>query len=450
VLVSIGVLSVPADAAVSPARNFSKKFKIVLTVVQEKCMACHTRNFNLPFYSRIPGIKEIIEKDYRDGLRALNLTGEFAFNKPLPGTISEAALAKMEWVIQNDTMPPAKFAVVHWGSRLKDGEKKTILEWVGLVRARYYATGTASPKMAREPLQPLPESVPVNFPKVDLGKKLFEDKRLSGDNTVACVGCHAHEKAGTDNRRFSEGVRGQTGIVNAPSVYNALFNIRQFWDGRAADLQEQAGGPPFNPVEMDSVDWDQIIAKLAADDALTGEFEAVYPDGWSGKNITDAIAEYEKILLTPDSRFDRWLRGKGYALTPEERSGYERFKAYRCATCHVGKAIGGQSFEYMDLKRDYFADRGSPLDSDIGLKGFTGKNEDLHKFKVPSLRNVELTWPYFHDGTVATLDEAVRLMGIYLSGIDVPDVDRKRIVAFLRTLTGEYRGRALRGSPVEN
>jgi cytochrome c peroxidase len=447
---AVVVLSGPADAAVSSARNFSQKFGMVLTVMQEKCMACHTRNYNLPFYARIPGIKEIIEKDYRDGLRALNLTGEFAFNKPLPGKISEVALAKMEWVVLNDTMPPAKFAMVHWGSRLNDGEKKAILEWVRIVRARYYATGTASQKMAREPLQPVPESVPVNFPKVDIGKKLFEDKRLSGDNTVACVTCHDHEKAGTDNRRFSEGVRGQSGDVNAPAVYNALFNIRQFWNGRAADLQEQAGSPPFNPVEMDSREWDQIIAKLAGDVELTREFKAVYPDGWSGKNITDAIAEYEKILLTPNSRFDRWLRGKRYALSPEERKGYDRFKAYRCATCHVGKAVGGQSFEYMDLKKNYFADRGSPLASDVGLKGFTGKDDDLHKFKVPSLRNVELTWPYFHDGAAATLDEAVRVMGVYLSGLDVPGVDRKLIVAFLRTLTGEFHGLRLSGKAVEN
>jgi cytochrome c peroxidase len=447
---SVVVLSGAADAAVSSARNFSRKFGVVLTVVQEKCMACHTRNYDLPFYARIPGIKEIIENDYRNGLRALNLTGEFAFNKPLPGKISEVALAKTEWVVLNDTMPPAKFAMVHWGSRLKDGEKKALLDWVRTVRVRYYATGTASEKMAREPLQPMPESVPVDFPKVDIGKKLCEDQRLSVDNTVACATCHDHKKAGTDNRRFSEGVRGQSGNVNAPTVYNALFNVRQFWDGRAADLQEQAGVPPFNPVEMDSRDWDQIIAKFAADAELTEEFKAVYPDGWSGKNITDAIAEYEKILLTPDSRLDKWLRGKGYALSLEEKKGYERFKAYRCATCHVGKAVGGQSFEYMDLKKDYFADRGSPLASDAGLKGFTGKDEDLHKFKVPSLRNVELTWPYFHDGTAETLDEAVRVMGVYLSGLDVPMVDRRLIVAFLRTLTGEYHGQRLGGKAVEN
>jgi cytochrome c peroxidase len=449
-MAAVMVVPGPVDAAVSPTGDFSKRFGVVLDVVQEKCMACHTRNHNLPFYARIPGIKEIIEKDYRDGLRALNLTGEFSFNKPLPGKISEVALAKMEWVILNDTMPPAKFAMVHWGSRLKDGEKKSILEWVRVVRARYYATGTASKKRANEPLQPIPESVPVNFPKVDMGKKLFEDKRLSADDTVACVTCHAHEKAGTDNRRFSEGIRGQSGNVNAPTVYNALFNIRQFWDGRAADLQEQAGGPPFNPVEMGSRDWDQIIAKLAADDELTRAFKAVYPDGWSGKNITDAIAEYEKILLTPNSRFDKWLRGKEYALSQEETQGYERFKAYRCAACHAGKAVGGQSFEYMDLKKDYFTDRGSPLDSDAGLKGFTGKNEDLHKFKVPSLRNVELTWPYLHDGTAVTLDEAVHVMGEYLSGLDVPEADRKLIVAFLRTLTGENRGRPLGGEAAEN
>ena len=156
---------------------------------------------------------------------------------------------------------------------------------------------------------------------------------------------------------------------------------------------------------------------------------------WNGKNVTDAIAEYEKTLITPNSRFDKWLKGDDKALTAQEIEGYQRFKMYRCSSCHVGKSVGGQSFEYMDLKKAYFEDRGNPLGSDEGLKGFTGKAEDLHRFKVPNLRNVELTAPYLHDGTVTPLDEAVRIMGVYLSGMDIPKGDRDLIVGFLRTLT---------------
>ena len=153
----------------------------------------------------------------------------------------------------------------------------------------------------------------------------------------------------------------------------------------------------------------------------------------------DAIAEYEKTLITPNSRFDKWLRGDDKAISDKEKQGYERFKAYRCASCHVGKSVGGQSYEYMDLKKDYFADRGGEaLGSDKGRYNFTKKDVDMHRFKVPNLRNVELTAPYLHDGTVDTLDEAVRIMGIYCAGLDVPQGDRDLIVAFMRSLTGEH------------
>lgn len=139
----------------------------------------------------------------------------------------------------------------------------------------------------------------------------------------------------------------------------------------------------MNPIEMGSKDWDEICAKLAQDPELTAAFTVVYPDGWNGKNVTDAIAEYEKTLITPNSRFDKWLKGDDKALTAQEIEGYQRFKMYRCSSCHVGKSVGGQSFEYMDLKKAYFEDRGNPLGSDEGLKGFTGKAEDLHRFQGP-------------------------------------------------------------------
>ena len=396
--------------------------------------------------NELKGASAIIEKDYRDGIRAMDLNQELVQRKDRP--VGETVLAKMEWVILNDTMPPAKFAVVHWGSRLSDQDKKDILTWVAQTRKAHYATD-AAPEHANEPIQPIPHRLPVDEAKVALGKTLFNDARLSADSTVACATCHAMDKAGTDNARFSEGIRKQLGDVNAPTTFNAVFNFVQFWDGRAADLQEQAGGPPLNPIEMGSKDWDEIVARLAADAELTAKFRAVYPDGWSGKNITDAIAEYEKTLISPDSRFDRWLRGDKSALTAAEVEGYERFKAYRCASCHVGKSMGGQSYEYLDLKKDYFADRGGkPLGSDKGRFNASGKEEDMHRFKVPNLRNVELTHPYLHDGTVTTLDEAVRILGIYCSGLDVPQKDRALIVGFLRTLTGQHEGRPVQGEAV--
>lgn len=444
----IGMTSADSGAAALPAGHPSlAKFDKVSQIVMDKCMACHSRDYDLPFYASIPGIKQIIEKDFKDGLRAMDLNIELmdvAKNKP----ISEPTLAKMEWVTLNETMPPAKFTAVHWGSRVSAADRAAILEWVKTSRAAHYATGLAAKDKANEPIQPIPDALPVDAKKVAVGEKLFNDKRLSADNTLSCAGCHFFEKAGTDNQRFSEGIRNQFGDINPPSVFNAAFNIQQFWNGRAADLQEQAGGPPLNPIEMGSKDFGEIIAKLQQDAPLTAEFTAVYPDGWSQNNITDAIAEYEKTLITPNSRFDRWLKGDAKAISQKEAEGYQRFKSYRCSSCHVGKALGGQSFEYMDLKQDYFTDRGNPLGSDEGLKAFTGKEEDLHRFKVPNLRNVELTAPYLHDGTLTTLDDTVRVMGTYLSGMDVPPADRELIVAFLRTLTGEFQGKPLTGKAV--
>lgn len=232
-------------------------------------------------------------------------------------------------------------------------------------------------------------------------------------------------------------------------LYNAVFNIRQFWDGRTVNFQEQASQPPLNPIEMGSTSWDEILEKLAKDKKLTEEFLSVYLDGWTEQNVTDAIAEYEKLFITPNSSFDCWLKGDDTALTTAELRGYKLFKAYRCATCHVGKSMGGQSFEYMDLKKDYFTDRGYvEWAVDDGRIAFTHDPSDLHRFKVPNLRNIEMTVPYLHDGTVTSLDEAVRIMGIYLVGMDIPKLDRDSIVLLLRTLTGQFNDQKVFGTPV--
>ncbi|MDR2051399.1 MAG: cytochrome-c peroxidase [Deltaproteobacteria bacterium] len=439
----IGQFFVPQ--ARSAAQPDMKKFSKVADMVRDKCMACHSRGYDLPFYASIPGIKQIIETDYRDGLRAMDLSEEFG-EQVINAAVNEATLAKMEWVTLNETMPPAKFTAIHWSARVSAKERENILDWVKAARAEYHRRSLSV--RPNEPVQPLPDALPVSAARADLGKKLFNDKRLSSDDTLSCAGCHDSSKAGTDNRRFAEGVRGQVGDINAPTVYNAVFNFSQFWNGRAADLAEQAGGPPFNPIEMASVDWRQIIGKLQKDEELTRAFIKEYADGWTGDNIMNAIAEYEKTLVTPNSRFDKWLKGDNKAISEEELAGYQRFVAYRCSSCHVGVSLGGKTYEYMDLKKDYFADRGGPLGSDAGRMDVTKKEEDLHKFKVPNLRNIELTWPYLHDGTVQTLNEAVHIMGIYLSGMDITPGDNDRIVAFLRTLTGEFQGKRLEGQAV--
>ncbi len=371
---------------------------------------------------------------------------DFDVTQPL----TEVSLAKLQFAIGTGSMPPSRYTVVHWGAGLSPREVVAIDKLVKTERRKKYSNLHAAPQFATEPIQPIPDSLGADEAKAALGKLLFNDVRLSDDNTVSCATCHSLDKAGADNLPVSVGVRGQKGGINSPTVFNAAFHFIQFWDGRARDLREQAGGPPLNPVEMgysDESGWKDIIRKLQADSRLTEQFRAVYPEGYSAHNITDAIAEYEKTLITPDSPFDRYLKGDEGAISKNARQGYGYFKKYGCYTCHVGVAMGGQSFEYADLKGDFFGHRPKTTD-DNGRFNFTKNSRDLHRFKVPNLRNVALTWPYMHDASCNTLAEAVDKMLEYLVGAgDAPRDEKKKIVEFLRAQTGEYEGKRVSGTP---
>ena len=352
-------------------------------------------------------------------------------------------LAKVEKVVLDDRMPMAKYYLVHWGSSLTPAKRDIVLSWVSQMRARIYNDGLTGAR-ANEPVRPIDQALEYDEAKAALGFALFHDPRLSVDNTVSCASCHALETAGVDNHQYSHGVNEQLGGVNAPTVFNAVYNFVQFWDGRAQTLAAQAAGPPLNPVEMASESFDQIIAKLKADKKFTKAFTAVYPDGITEANLTDAIEQFERTLVTPNSAFDKWLLGDDSALTTDQLEGYELFKKYDCATCHTGPNLGGLSYELMGLRRHYFAERGLELThEDNGRYKETQQERDRHRFKVPGLRNVEHTWPYYHDGTRLTLEDAVRDMGLYQSGVELTETEVAEITAFLKTLTGEYKGTPL-------
>lgn len=300
--------------------------------------------------------------------------------------------------------------------------------------------------LAGEPVEVIPDYVETNPAKVALGKKMFNDTRISLDNTISCATCHVLEDGGADHadERVSEGINGLQGTVNSPTVFNAVFNIDQFWNGRAHTLAEQAAAPPINPVEMGDQTWEQIIERLCQDASLVAEFKAIYPEeGLTEATVTDAIEEFEKTLITPNDKLDRYLKGDKNAMSAEELAGYQAFKANDCATCHYGKTLGGQSFELMSKYGDYFADRKQSRpdiaynDDDNGLYTFTGKAEDMHKFKVPNLRNISKTAPYYHDGTIESLEEAVRLMFHYELGKTATDEQVASITTFLKALDGE-------------
>ena len=406
------------------------------------CLSCHSADPKLPFYAELPVAGKIVMKDIDSGYRAYDM-------RPFMDALKEGApvtavdLAKIEKVVLDDRMPMPKYYLVHWGSSLTSAKRDIVLDWVKNERMAMYSDGLPEDRAA-EPVRPIDQTVEVDEAKAALGFALFHDARLSVDNTVSCATCHALETAGVDNHQYSHGVDDQIGGVNAPTVYNAVYNFVQFWDGRAKTLADQAAGPPLNPIEMASTSFDEIIAKLQADRPFAKAFNAVYPDGLTEANITDAIEEFERTLITPDSRFDKWLRGDSDAITSDELAGYELFKKYDCATCHVGPNLGGQSYELMGLRRHYFADRGMELtNEDNGRFKETQIERDRHRFKVPGLRNVEHTWPYYHDGTRETLEEAVRDMGIYQSGVELTSAEVDQITAFLKTLTGEYQGKLL-------
>ena len=297
-----------------------------------------------------------------------------------------------------------------------------------------------------EPILPLPRVTALDPQIAALGRDLFHDLRLSGNNTVSCASCHSLALAGTDHRPMSFGVGGAIGTVNAPTVLNSGFNFRQFWNGRAATLENQIDGPTQAPAEMAS-SWPQILAKLRRDSRYVKAFRAHYRDGVTADNVRNAIATYERSLVTP-SRFDRFLRGDRAAITARERAGYEIFKQYGCASCHQGVNVGGNMYQVFGVMDDYFAHRGNMKDADLGRYAVTHDERDRHVFKVPSLRNVAQTAPYFHDGSAATLPLAVRVMGWYQLGRALTDEEIDLLVGFLTTLDGTLPTDALPASAV--
>jgi cytochrome c peroxidase len=293
-----------------------------------------------------------------------------------------------------------------------------------------------------EPIQAVPDPPPLDPQKVALGKRLFHDPLLSHDGTVSCATCHNLDRGGTDGQPYSRDGSGPGDRLNAPTVFNSSLNFRQFWDGRAASLDEQIEGPIHNPQEFAS-DWAEIIPKLRGDAGYAAAFNQLYADGIQTSTIKDAIVTFERSLLTPNSRFDRYLRGDKNAITEEEREGYRRFCNYGCVSCHQGSGVGGNMFAKFGVMDDCFAARGNVAAADLGRYNVTGRDCDRHCFKVPSLRNVARTAPYFHDGSAANLARAVNTMARYQLGRNLSADDVALIVKFLETLTGEYNGHEL-------
>lgn len=306
-----------------------------------------------------------------------------------------------------------------------------------MVAAPVIATSIGAADVA-EPIKPIPTEPVVDRAKAALGDRLFHDGRLSKDDSVSCATCHDLERGGDDGRRVSEGVGGALGAINAPTVFNVGFNFKQFWDGRADTLEAQVDGPVQSSVEMGSL-WPDVIGKLYRDDTYPAQFAMIYDDGINRENVKNAIAEFMRSLTTPGSRFDDWLAGNAEALDAQELRGYDLFKSYGCASCHQGANVGGNMFQTFGVLNDYFTRRGNITEADRGRFNVTGNQADMHAFKVPSLRMAAHTAPYLHDGRAETLRDAVDIMFEFQLGREAPDADKDAIVAFIRTLAGDFR-----------
>ncbi|WP_247263219.1 MULTISPECIES: cytochrome c peroxidase [Pseudomonas] len=293
-----------------------------------------------------------------------------------------------------------------------------------------------------EPLKPLPD-IPVQDPrKVELGRQLFNEKQLSINNTTSCATCHRLEQGGADDKPFSIGFQGGSLGINTPTVLNAALNFKQFWNGRSETLEAQIEEVVKSPIEMGNT-WPHVVETLNQTQSYKEAFSEAYKDGVTIANVQNALASYERSLLTPNSRFDQYLKGNTDILTLDEKYGYQRFKDYGCIACHQGVNIGGNMFQKFGVMGDYFKARGNPTEADLGRFLATGAEDDRNVFKVPSLRNVALTAPYFHDASAKTLEDAVHIMFTYQLGRVPSTEDIRLIVLFLKTLTGELGGKPL-------
>ena len=298
-----------------------------------------------------------------------------------------------------------------------------------------------------EPITPVPAAEALDPAKIELGRRMFHDVRLSRGDRVSCASCHDLARGGDDGRARSETNDGRPSDFNASTVFNAALNARLNWRGNFRTLTEQNEAVLLDPRLMNAT-WPELLAKLRAGADYRAAFKALY-GGPEREHVLDALATFQRSLLTPDARFDRYLRGERDAITAEEARGYQLFKAYGCIACHQGVNVGGNLFQRFGIFYDPFAARGNAGAADLGRYTITGREDDRKVFRVPSLRNVAVTSPYFHDGSAASLAEAVDIMARSQLGRELPRDDIDLIIRFLRTLTGVYRGQSLTRSDSE-
>ena len=328
--------------------------------------------------------------------------------------------------------------------------RKTVFVPIALFIAALFFTCTAPTPLAQapappadswdsEPIAPIPLDDGLDAAQVALGEKLFHDPRLSRNDAFSCATCHRLGQGGGDGLSRPPTLTGGLHLRNTPTVFNVSLNSRFHWDGGFRTLEEEADAAIIDPTIMNS-NWLDVLPKLQSSSDYVSAFNNAYPGGLTKANVLRALADFQRSLITPNARFDQYLRGDGDALSQDEKRGYELFKSYGCAACHQGVNVGGNMFQRFGIFRNQNRQH---EDEDTGRFRVTGAERDRQVFRVPSLRNVTLTAPYYHDGRIQSLETAVDLMASRQLGRPLHPDEIKLIVEFLHTLTGEYQGQLL-------
>lgn len=409
------------------------EFKLVSDTMVKKCADCHSSDMApRPVYFNFPIAHPIIESDLKKAksnfvLSREKLSGASKFTSNELFALSQA-MAK-------NNMPPARYIALYWDAALSEKEQRAFVSYIKKQSANF-------------DLRPIPQE---NFfqpdkAKVALGERLFSDKRLSGSGKMSCANCHSLESAGCDQKAFSVSDSMKETDCNTPTVFNAAYNFAQNWNAGAKNLKEHVQAHIVNERILNA-QWATILTRLSQDQQFLTDFSGAYADGLSMANVADAIAAFEQTLLSPESRFDSYLKGDASALTKEEKSGLELFKKHNCVSCHLGPSLGGQSVEKFGIQKDYFVGGAVDEPDNWGRFNVSRIAKDKFKFKVPNLRNIELSGPYFHDGSAKTLRDAVHVMSEFQIDKKLSDNEEILVCKFLRTLTGEFRGKRLGTSP---
>jgi cytochrome c peroxidase len=298
-----------------------------------------------------------------------------------------------------------------------------------------------APELAGDaPIEPLPLREDFDTQRAALGEALFKEPLLSGDGKVACSNCHSADHGLAEDKQRSFAPGRPESLVNSPTLYNIRYMYKLAWAGKFDSLEAHLDALIQNPAVMAS-SWESSARRLGEQPEYKERFSRVFADGLKPANVRAALIEYERSLVTPNAPFDRFLRGEINAISNDAKRGYALFKGYGCISCHQGAAVGANLVQRFGVMRDYFADRGHVAPGDLGRYNVTRREEDRFVFRVPSLRNVALTAPYFHDGSAKTLEDAITVMGRYQLGRELAPDDVALLSAFLRSLTGEYRGK---------